>query len=85
MIYEYIPKCVCSKKILIEYNEDKIINVEFKGGCNGNGKGITSLVKGESFSEIIDKLQGITCDFRKTSCPDQLSKALMEILKNVSN
>ena len=55
MIYEYIPKGVCSKKILIEYNEDKIINVEFKGGCNGNGKGITSLVKGESFSEIIDK------------------------------
>ena len=56
-----------------------IENVTFIGGCNGNTKGISSLVKGMRVEEVIGKLQGITCGFRPTSCPDQLATALKQI------
>ena len=56
-------------------------NISFTGGCNGNLKGIAALVKGMEVKEAIDRLQGITCGFKSTSCPDQLSRALSEALK----
>ena len=74
--YEYRPTGVCSRQIFLELDEDKIVNVNFLGGCNGNLQGISSLVKGMKITDAIDRLKGIDCGGRGTSCPDQLSKAL---------
>ena len=64
--------------------DDQTINsVSFVGGCNGNLKGISSLVKGRKIDEVINDLKGIDCNFKGTSCPDQLAKALEEIKKEL--
>ena len=74
--YEYRPMGVCSRQIFLELDGDKIANVSFLGGCNGNLQGISSLVKGMKITDAIDRLKGIDCGGKGTSCPDQLSKAL---------
>ncbi len=80
MVYTYKTRGTCSSSIKIELEDDKTIkNVEFTGGCNGNLKGIGQLVAGMSIDEVIDRLEGITCGFKATSCPDQLAKALKKI------
>ena len=76
MKFTYKTSGTCSRSIEIEIENDKVINVNFIGGCNGNLKGIASLVKGLTVDEVIKKLEGITCGFKGTSCPDQLAKAL---------
>ncbi len=81
MKYVYKTKGTCSKEIIVELDNDIIENVEFLGGCNGNLKGISSIVKGMKVDDVIEKLKGITCSGRPTSCPDQLSKALEEAIK----
>lgn len=79
MKYEYQPKGVCSKKIEFEVDENnKIHNVLFTAGCNGNLKAISKLVEGKDKDEIIKILEGNTCGFRNTSCADQFAKALKE-------
>lgn len=78
MIYK--TKGTCSREIHIETEDDIIKDVKFIGGCNGNTQGIASLVKGMKIQEVIEKTEGIDCGGRGTSCPDQLSKALKEIL-----
>ncbi|WRS28228.1 TIGR03905 family TSCPD domain-containing protein [Oscillospiraceae bacterium MB08-C2-2] len=80
MKYIYCPTGVCSRKIVIDAEGDIIRDVQFVGGCNGNLQGISSLVKGESIQAVIDKLAGISCSGKGTSCPDQLSRALREML-----
>jgi len=83
MIKEYIHVCsgTCSRNIIVRYDdESKIIDsIEVIGGCNGNLKGIASLVKGMSLDEVEKRLSGITCGPRPTSCPDQLARAIKEI------
>lgn len=80
MTYTYKTRGTCSSQIKIDINDNKTIeNVEFLGGCNGNLKGIGELVKGMTIDEVIDRLEGIKCGFKQTSCPDQLAKALKEI------
>lgn len=81
MTFEYTPRGVCSRKIYIELDGDKVIDVKFVGGCNGNLQGIGALVKGMTVDEVIDKLEGISCNMKGTSCPDQLAKALIEVTK----
>ena len=76
---KYKTQGVCAKEIDIETENGKIENVEFLGGCNGNLKAISRLVKGKDIQEIIDTLEGNTCGNRKTSCTDQLAQALKEI------
>ena len=66
----------CSTMIDVELDGDKIKRVEFFGGCNGNLQGISKLVIGMNVDEAIDKLSGIRCGFKETSCPDQLARAL---------
>lgn len=73
---EYRPTGVCSKLITVDVEDNIIKNVQFTGGCNGNLKGIASLVKGMDVNEAISRIEGITCGGKNTSCPDQLSKAL---------
>ena len=78
--YTYKPTGVCSVKMDFDIDEDnKIHNLIVTGGCNGNLKGIASLIEGEDKDKVIERLKGIKCGFRNTSCPDQLSKALEEI------
>lgn len=73
---DYRPSGVCSQLIRVELDGDTIKNVEFIGGCNGNTKGISSLVKGMNVQEAISRMEGITCGNKVTSCPDQLARAL---------
>ena len=78
--YTYKPTGVCSVKMDFDIDEDnRIHNLVVTGGCNGNLKGIASLIEGEDKDKVIERLKGIKCGFRDTSCPDQLSKALEEI------
>ena len=70
----------CSEQISFDLQDGKIHNLKFVGGCNGNLKGICSLVEGMDANEVISKLEGIRCGFKSTSCPDQLAKAIKEAL-----
>lgn len=71
----------CAQAIRVVIDDDqRIADVEFVGGCNGNTKGISSLVRGMKASDVIDKLRGTTCGFKTTSCPDQLTVALENCL-----
>ena len=83
MTYTYKTAGVCSRLINIELDGDTVRSVRFEGGCNGTTKGIASLVAGMNIDEVIEKLEGINCGFRGTSCPDQLAKALKEIKDNL--
>ena len=78
MQYEYKTKGTCSQRILFEIEDGKVHNVQYIGGCNGNLKGIGSLVEGMDVADVISRLEGTTCGFKPTSCPDQLAKALKE-------
>ena len=78
MEYTYKTKGVCSREIRLEIEDGKIISANFLGGCNGNLKGISSLVTGQDIDSVIEKLKGIKCGFKSTSCPDQLAEALIE-------
>lgn len=79
----YKTKGVCSKEINFEIDGDKIKSVEFVGGCAGNTTGISKLVVGMSVNEVIDRLEGVKCGVRPTSCPDQLANALKEYQKSL--
>ncbi len=79
MEYIYETKGTCSKKIIIKLKEDIIKEVVIIGGCAGNTKGISKLVEGMKIDDVINKLKGIPCGTKGTSCPDQLAKALEEI------
>ena len=76
MQYDYKTQGTCSQRILFEIEDGKLKNVQFIGGCNGNLKGIGSLVEGMDVDHVIARLEGTTCGFKSTSCPDQLAHAL---------
>ena len=74
----YYPQGTCSMQIDLEIEDNRIKNVLFYGGCNGNLQGISRLVKGMDVDEAISKLSGIRCGYKNTSCPDQLATALRQ-------
>ena len=76
MRYSYKTKGVCAAQIDFDIEGDKISNVKFYGGCNGNLKAVSTLVEGMSVNEIEQKLRGNTCGFKSTSCADQLAIAV---------
>lgn len=76
MTYTYIPRGTCSRKMTVEVENDIIKDVKIEGGCSGNLQGISSLVRGMKVQDAIDKMKGIRCGFKNTSCPDQLAIAL---------
>ena len=78
----YRTQGVCSRAIEIDIENDIISAVRFNGGCAGNTQGVAALIRGMSVTEAIERLSGIRCGFKSTSCPDQLSKALVEYLQN---
>ena len=76
MQYTYKTKGTCSQMISFEVNNGIVSNVQFYGGCNGNLKGIASLVEGMDIDDVIARVEGTTCGMKRTSCPDQLAQAL---------
>lgn len=80
----YTTSGTCSREIhydIVEENGKKVVrNVRYIGGCNGNLQGISILVEGLPIEEVIEKLQGIRCGYKSTSCPDQLARALSQEL-----
>ncbi len=81
MKYTYNTSGTCSSQIILDINENNntINSVKFIGGCNGNLQGIASLIQGQDIDTVIEKLSGIRCNMRPTSCPDQLARALKQI------
>ena len=84
MQFEYKTKGTCSQRILFEIENNVLTNVEFIGGCNGNLKGISSLVEGMQIDVVINRLEGTTCGMKATSCPDQLATALKNAKKKLA-
>ncbi len=80
MEYSYKTSGTCSREIAFEIEDGKLKNVQYFGGCNGNLKGIGSLVEGMDVDDVIRRLEGICCGMKSTSCPDQLACALKEVL-----
>ena len=78
----YRPRGVCSQIMELEVEDGIILKVEVVGGCSGNLQGISKLLVGMKVEEAIDRLRGIKCGFKDTSCPDQLSKALEKCIEN---
>ena len=76
MQYTYKTKGTCSQMISFEIEENKVKNVQFFGGCNGNLKGIAKLVEGNDVDDVIARIEGVRCGMKSTSCPDQLAQAL---------
>jgi uncharacterized protein (TIGR03905 family) len=75
-IIQFQPQGVCCKMMQIRVKDNIIQDVEFVGGCNGNLSGIGVLIRGMKIKDVIQKLQGLPCGNRPTSCPDQLTKGL---------
>lgn len=78
--YTYRPQGVCSRLMEIDVEDGKLVNLNVIGGCNGNLQGIARLVQGMPVEAVIERLEGIRCGSRKTSCPDQLALALKAML-----
>lgn len=78
MEFSYKTKGVCSRGILIDVEDGIVKSVKFDGGCSGNTQGVATLVEGMKVDDVIDKLAGIKCGFKNTSCPAQLAQALKE-------
>ena len=73
---DYTPSGVCSRQIHFDIVDNKVRNVSFRGGCNGNLQGISRLIEGMDVDEAISHIEGIRCGLKQTSCPDQLAQAL---------
>ena len=75
-MYQYKTKGTCSQMISFDLEDGKVKNVSFLGGCNGNLKGIAALVEGKDIHAVSERVEGLRCGMKSTSCPDQLAKAL---------
>lgn len=80
MKFEYTPRGVCSRKMVFDVEDGVIKSLEVIGGCNGNLKGISSLVTGMKPEDVISRLEGITCGGKPSSCPAQIAEALKKHL-----
>ena len=78
--YEYITRGVCSRKIEFDIEGNVVKNVRFFSGCSGNTQGVSRLIEGMDANEAVRRLKGIDCNGRGTSCPDQLAKAISEVI-----
>ena len=82
MTYTYTPRGVCSRRMVVELSDSGVIeNVRIDGGCNGNLQGISRLVQGMKAEEAIERMEGISCGGKGTSCPDQLAQALRKAME----
>ena len=85
MTYEFSPRGVCSRKMRVELDEQGVIlSLAVEGGCHGNLQGISALVRGMRAQDAVERLKGIRCGFKNTSCPDQLAQGLERILQQAN-
>ena len=81
MMYRFRPRGVCSQEMLVEVDEQGVVqSLQVYGGCSGNLQGISALVKGMPVEEVVQRLKGIRCGFKTTSCPDRLACALESMI-----
>ncbi len=80
MKYRYVTEGTCSRLIEFEIEDGLVRDVRFTGGCHGNLQGIGALVDGMKPEDVVARLEGIRCGMKPTSCPDQLAKALKEVM-----
>jgi len=85
MTYIHKNKGTCSTQVQFDIESGKLYNFKFIGGCNGNLQGISALLEGMDAKEAAQKLKGLKCNFKPTSCPDQLSQAIEEALETLSS
>lgn len=78
MTFEYVPRGVCARKMVITVEDGVVTEAQILGGCHGNSQGVAALVKGMKVEEIISRLSGIRCGYKSSSCPDQLAAALKQ-------
>lgn len=78
-VIDYQTQGTCSKLIRVAGENGRIVGVEFLGGCHGNLQGISALIKGQKYEDVIARVEGIRCGMKETSCPDQLAKALRQL------
>lgn len=71
----------CSQVIEVSGDNGCVVDVRFYGGCNGNLQGISSLVRGMRYEDVLERLNGISCNGKPTSCPDQLCRAIEQLMK----
>ena len=76
MTIQYTPRGVCSRAFTIQVEDGKIQSVEVIGGCHGNLQGLAALLRGMPVEEAVERLEGIRCGMKPTSCPDQIAQAL---------
>ena len=79
MTFDYTPKGVCSRKFTIEVEDGVIGDIAIVGGCSGNLQGLAALLKGMKVEDAIQRMEGIRCGFKSTSCPDQMAQALKSV------
>ncbi len=84
-MYQYPTSGVCAKNIEFDIVDNKVVNVKFHGGCNGNLQGISRLIEGMEIEEVVEKLSGLGCGMKETSCPDQLAKALETAIRKAAS
>ena len=79
---EYKTSGTCARMVILDIEDGVVTDCSFVGGCAGNTKGVATLVKGMKTEDVVEKLKGIRCGFKTTSCPDQLARAVEEALKS---
>ena len=81
MKHSFRPRGICAQEIIVDVDDQGVIqDVQIIGGCDGNHKGISALVRGMKAQEAVERLKGISCGPRPTSCPDQLALGLEQVL-----
>ncbi|MBO5029582.1 MAG: TIGR03905 family TSCPD domain-containing protein [Muribaculaceae bacterium] len=80
MKYQYSTQGTCSYQIDLDVEDSVIKDIQFYGGCDGNLQGICSLVRGMKVEDVLPKIEGIRCGMKTTSCPDQLARALRQVM-----
>jgi len=82
MKYTFSPNGVCPSQLEFELDGNIVRNVKFFGGCNGNLKAVSALVEGLTVDQVKERLLGITCGMKSTSCSDQLAQAVLQALES---
>ena len=76
MKYTFATTGTCARQINLTVEDGRVMECSFEGGCHGNTQGVSALVKGMKVAEVVERLKGIKCKDKATSCPDQLAQAL---------